>query len=419
MTAGVSSDPNQVEKNQTADHMPAFEADALFTSFEDILKQENDKEWTSTGSSHSQNDSSVEMMQSSQAYLLKHSENACLQGRQYTQEMQHKASQCVEGAKDNINECIGDFFSPQQEKARALMLRKVVAKIRYGLHAFHDTVDSMLVRIFEQPLQEVEVRKTLDQSGSNSFNEDITIDSELKRQDIDDSYGKSKGSSEETKNDKPTRRARLASKKGKKEKCIKTILDHEVEREQPAALDIKSVPTTESDVESLTRFKEQLHENKTDAVNFQNEEEILDEVLGDKESRSEPDTSTCTSMEELDLALRTDIEKLGRIAVIHASSPIEQSSSDVLKITASSSTPLRGNRHLHEESEFVDLCPLKAGQGFAMDPIVPTRSLSIRNGTNSFPLQMHRARPAAPGENVIDLTMYDEAGIEAAASMTR
>lgn len=415
-TEDITGIPVTADNTCNVEQMPVSELDTSFTSFEDILKHDNETERMSTGSSHSKNDSSVEMIYTSPALLMEYSESACMGGRQCAQDVHLKASQCAEGAKDKVDACMRDFFSPEQERARTIMMKNAMSTFRHCLNACHDTVDSLLLRFFEQPLQEVEVRKTLDQAGSISFNEDITIDSELTRLDIDESGRKLIRHLDESIKAKPTRRARLASKKekGKRRKgSSKKIPEEDITSNHSSPLDpifdLQSVPTTESDVESISRFKELLYESGGDTEHLQTDDEILNEVLGNKESRSEPDTSTSASMDELDRALRTDIEKLGRISgsTIPVVS-IEHESKDILKISASSSTPVRGNRRYQTESQYVDISSTKSTKGFVMDATISTRSFPIGKTSIPTPIYLHNEIHATPAEDVIDLTMYDD-----------
>jgi hypothetical protein len=270
----------------------------------------------------------------------------------------------------------------------------------------------MLVRVFEQPLQEVEVRKTLYQSGSMSFNEDITIDSELKRPETDDSAIRTIRRSDDNRKEKPTRRARLASKKekGKKlKRSKKQVPNKEADQhESPVANsspEFDSTPATESDVESLTRFKELLYERK-EVVDEAKSGDVLTDLLQEKESRTELDTPSSASMDELDRALRTDIEKLDRISGLSRFATVETDQGDAWNITASSSTPLRGNRRLDSDSEYIDLSQVNLGS--KMEPTLLTEPLSLENSTALLSLQRHETIAAPMDAEVIDLTMYDE-----------
>lgn len=400
----------------------AMDRSSSLASFEEILQRDQDM-----GNHHS--GSTVELFSTK---VKEFSESACDKGGLYVKDAQVKAIGCAVTTKDQVGGYIQAFFSPEQENARAEMVRNAVTIIRTGLSSCHDGVDTLLVKVFDQPVEEVEVRQSIEEGPSVSFNEDITIDSALKRSEQDDVIlipvnGENPDAPQRYVVKKEiSRRVRLASikKQGNKQDnkdqmaSVERTPDHAEEYETfPTipSMDVQSISTTESDIESLLRFKEQLYSLTDNREEAQGPADELDENLHrspvDKESRNGAEAWTSASVDELDRALRTDIEKLDRMVGKGIKSIERSSGSDMLKINESSSTPLRGNLGTRDEAGH------KMHHVTRLDPAGHHVKEGPTHSTMYFPA--HKAHIRAekiassrvrkqPVDDVIDLTMYAE-----------
>lgn len=406
--------------------------DASFTSFEEIINPATDRM-----SNHSRAEATADTICSSKIHeysemVNQYSASAWNYGEAYAKETQLKAMGCAAMSKATISDYIKGMFSPEQDKKRAEMVHNVVSVIRTGLSSCHDSVDTMLVKVFDQPVEEVEVRQPLDQGGSASFNEDITIDSILKRSDLEDSVSVM---TRDAAADLPkpavvkkdiSRRVRLESikkqghAKGAKERTtLPENFDQGEENKgiaEGTLVNVEIVEATDSDVESLLRFEEELYnlnDNPSEEAEGPADElDELDEILNcgpmNQESRNGEELLSSTSVEELDRALRTDIEKLDRMAGDDIQ-PIQRAGSDMLKISQSSSTPLRGNRgSQHHEPHFMHLARVAENP---MKHEEPTRSTIYLPSYKKAGIKKQKPvvpTRSQPVDDVIDLTMYAE-----------
>jgi hypothetical protein len=161
--------------NTTVGHSSDLET---FTTFEEILRQE--RAWkpieTSDHSFSSRTDSTAEVLWETQALFMR--TRSQVDG--YTEDAGNKAKEYAKSARSTMDVCIEDFFSDEQKQARADLAVKVASALRAGLGTCHDAVDNLLIRMFDQPLREVEVRP-LDTMTVNETMTDMTIDSEITR----------------------------------------------------------------------------------------------------------------------------------------------------------------------------------------------------------------------------------------------
>lgn len=458
MSVDDGSELSNVPSTSLFDHncsMEDFSANpdlvGSLTSFEEVCSHDPKKVAVPSESTNNSHPDSVSaILQESQAFLMKTSTtlgeytgSARLKGEEYAKEVHTKASEYAAATQEQIHDYFQQFCSPEQKKAREDMTRHAVSILRSGLHSCHDGIDNMLVRMFDQePIQVVELRTTssMDQSGSISLNEDITIDSVLKRREMDGTT-----EIEASMYDAPSnilvkpRRARLEAKKcvdiRKQRKALRTQprgdsegpADETNTDPQCEALDLLSVPTTESDLESVLRFKQELYQAQFGAGGKTNDN-ALDETVAQEgiadvvesaeptddfesaadhtdefESRNGSETLTSDSMEELDRLLRTDIEKLDRLVVktIDKFSKVEQSSDNVPKVTTSTTSPqnLRQRHDLQGSANHFQ-------EHRTSDPTLPTRYISSSKVT-TVRSPIIKAT-AADSKDVIDLTMFDD-----------
>ena len=177
-------------------------------------------------------------------------------------EEQVKASHCALRVKDQLFECIQVFFSPKQKEETSVVMQAAVqdtlTTIQSGLGSCHDQVDAVLITVFDQPVEEVQLRASLDHSESVSLNEDLTVDS---------FFQSTVGSSSR----RSRRMASVTRSDNEKDPQMETGADQVGEKDSPF-LDLERIPTTDSEAASLLRFKEELY-SSLDAK--------LEEVLSD------------------------------------------------------------------------------------------------------------------------------------------
>ena len=192
----------------------------------------------------------------------RHEEDVILSKNEADTEEHVEASLCALRAKDQLFDCIQAFFSPKQKEDTSVVVQAAVQEtlttIQSGLGSCHDQVDAVLITVFDQPVEEVQLRASLDHSESVSLNEDLTVDS---------FFQSTVGSSSR----RSRRLASVAKSDNKLEPQMETSAD-ELGEKDSSDMDLERIPTTDSEAASLLRFKEELYRN-LDAK--------LDEVLSD------------------------------------------------------------------------------------------------------------------------------------------
>eukprot|EP00934_Nitzschia_sp_Nitz4_P005449 Nitzschia sp. Nitz4//scaffold10_size219509//206403//207728//NITZ4_001465-RA/size219509-processed-gene-0.103-mRNA-1//1//CDS//3329533031//5439//frame0 len=340
--------------------------DTSFTCFDDILRQDTSRVWTLSESAHSRTESPKDFLQDTQDYLLQSSkqmteytESIRLKGEEYANSTQEKVDNCTEVAHDTVKETVDEFFSPAQNQARAKFGRRAIAMIRNSLGYCHDSIDAILVQIFDQPLREVEVRADLDQLDqtlqvNESLTDELTIDSSLTKRAISESIGQ-----EEDKNLflVPSNSAALDqddSSERPLESIESAICEDETEVSQDLTdsdysagneseqlddvlADDSIQDATESDDESVRRFREELYMNHRSEELATMEHDLEEHLQGDDEPVSIP--SIDSDIVSIDNVITTKLEEFEREGI-----PIE----------GSISTPLRDNRRFQDEA-IVDL----------------------------------------------------------------
>lgn len=431
---------NALVERSTSFLSTASDLDTSFTSFEEILKQDTSRVWTPSESAHSRTDSTSDILWESQAFLMRstknmnsYSETVRAKGEEYAKVAQTEAAKCSAAAKERVQECVEDFFSPAQQQARARVARKTLSFIRMGLGACHDTVDSLLVQIFDQPLREVEVRSELAQADGMSVNEsltdELTIDSALVKRAFDESMPSERNMflvpSNSLSAEEGTRDTTSTPSTSDDENDI-TLTPQRDEAED--LLDSTSIserlrraPSTESDAESLRRFKEELykgHHEKSTIASRDTIETPRDQSTTLVSSETEEKEEASAKEERVDW---TDVEDMDQV--------IENKLMNIEQDIHTNETPQRGNRRSHQELDFVDLSGI--GQSTSFDPTVAAtvqQSEKLRHNTpGKTPLDPYvvpehidcteiEERDASDSyhncdrlvEPVIDLTMYGD-----------
>jgi hypothetical protein len=245
---------------------------ASFTSFDKVVKpNQNSKSCAPpTSNCHS---SDVD-----DTFLVSTTHTACENVGEAAKAEHAKASQCALLAKDQLFGCIKELFSPEHEQERSVIVQNAVqdtlVSIQTGLGSCHDQVDAVLITVFDQPVDEVQMRDSMDHSESVSFNEDLTVDSALQ-------------STQDDRVPQSSRRVRSMATSGNKVVPQIGRTADESDEEPSSEMNLKRVSTTESEAASLLRFKEELYKS-LDAK--------LDEVLSD--NFEEPSLPSPPSLDE-------------------------------------------------------------------------------------------------------------------------
>jgi Domain of unknown function (DUF4573) len=214
------------------------------------------------------------------------SENSmCEEGNDPAPVAQLEASHCA--SRNQLFECITEWFAPQPEKQKSDMaqnsVQRTLSGIQKSLGACHDKVDAVLISVFDQPVEEVQMRDSMDQSDTQSFNEDLTVDSTL----------------ESGQDDEAPRRVEDRPAAG-------VLGDNESQ-----GMDLERIPTTDSEAASLLRFKEELYKS-LDAK--------LDEVLADtyeEQLPSPPSVDLGPDVRDIPLSNETEADNAGTPADNH------------------------------------------------------------------------------------------------------
>lgn len=215
--------------------------EASLTSFEKVRTQRPRGLCSPHKSCHSGHESDGNI-----SFTAGKSTSFCKDGAEAVQMAQENASRCV-------FESIRDLFS--REKTGSTM----VNNIQKNFGSCHDQVDAVLIKVFDQPIDELEMPASIDASASASFNEDLTIDS-----------ARQSGRFEEG-----PQRQRLLDEQQSIDKSQQRSFDESIS----ATLELSRVPTTDSEAASLLGFKEALYKSL---------DTKLDEILADDEDKQLP-----------------------------------------------------------------------------------------------------------------------------------
>lgn len=104
--------------------------------------------------------------------------------QEFALEAQVRAEIVAEQTKEKVSEAYEEFFSPEQKKQREELANQIFATLQLGLLQCHGGADSLVAKVFDRPVKEVEVTGSINEIGTTANNEssnfELTVDSALR-----------------------------------------------------------------------------------------------------------------------------------------------------------------------------------------------------------------------------------------------
>jgi hypothetical protein len=149
------------------------------TTFEDILRTDRVYKPIERSDHSRERDDTAEALWETQAFIMR-TQN---QVNGFVEDTQINVNKYVKVARKHVDEYVKDLQSEEQQKARKEMADKAVSVMHAGIGSCNDSVDAVLMRLFDEPLREVEVYPDLDviDSVSDTMTDEMTLGSELTR----------------------------------------------------------------------------------------------------------------------------------------------------------------------------------------------------------------------------------------------